>query len=86
MTAAATGFLPRFQEAALLAKSGDRQGAIAAYDRLAASSSVAREYRDLAVLLAVMHQLSGRRFASRDRAARAVDRERESVARRPRST
>jgi hypothetical protein len=45
-----------FQEAALLAKSGDRQGAIAAYDRLA-SSSVAREYRDLAVLLAVMHQL-----------------------------
>ena len=45
-----------FQQAALLAKAGDRQGAIAAYDRLAASSSIAREYRDLAVLFAVMHQ------------------------------
>lgn len=44
-----------FQEAALLAKTGDRQGAIAAYDRLAASPSIAREYRDLAVLLAVLH-------------------------------
>jgi hypothetical protein len=42
--------------AALLAKAGDRQGAIVAYDRLAASSSVSREYRDLAILLAVMHQ------------------------------
>ncbi len=51
------GLPAAFQEAALLAKTGDRQGAIAAYDRLAASSSVAREYRDLAVLLAVMHQL-----------------------------
>jgi hypothetical protein len=46
------------QEAALLAKAGDRQGAIAAYDRLAASSGIDREYRDLAVLLAVMHRLS----------------------------
>ena len=46
-----------FQEAALLAKAGDRQGAIAAYDRLAASSDVGRENRDLATLLAVMHLL-----------------------------
>jgi len=46
-----------FQEAALLAKAGDRQGAIAAYDRLAASATVGREYRDLAVLFSVMHQL-----------------------------
>ena len=52
------GIPAAFQEAALLAKAGDRQGAIAAYDRLAASSSVSREYRDLAVLLAVMHQLA----------------------------
>ena len=51
------GIPAAFQQAALLAKAGDRQGAIAAYDRLAASSSVAREYRDLAVLLAVAHQL-----------------------------
>jgi hypothetical protein len=51
------GIPAAFQEAALLAKAGDRQGAIAAYDRLAAASSVSREYRDLAVLLAVMHQL-----------------------------
>jgi hypothetical protein len=51
------GIPAAFQQAALLAKSGDRQGAIAAYDRLAASSNVGREYRDLAVLLAVMQQL-----------------------------
>jgi hypothetical protein len=51
------GIPAAFQEAALLAKAGDRQGAIAAYDRLAVSSSVSREYRDLAILLAVMHQL-----------------------------
>ena len=51
------GIPAAFQEAALLAKTGDRQGAIAAYERLAASSSVGREYRDLAALLAVMHQL-----------------------------
>ncbi|MGE0259410.1 MAG: tetratricopeptide repeat protein [Alphaproteobacteria bacterium] len=50
------GLPAAFQEAALLAKSGDRQAAIAAYDRLASSPSIAREYRDLAVLLAVMHQ------------------------------
>ena len=51
------GIPAAFQQAALLAKTGDRQGAIAVYERLAASSSVAREYRDLAVLHAVMYQL-----------------------------
>jgi hypothetical protein len=49
------GIPAAFQQAALLARTGDRQGAIAAYERLAASSAP-REYRDLAVLLAVMHQ------------------------------
>jgi hypothetical protein len=51
------GIPASFQQAALLARTGDRQGAIAAYDRLAASSAIDPEYRDLAVLLAVMHQL-----------------------------
>ena len=51
------GIPASFQQAALLARSGDRQGAIAAYDRLAASSDVGREYRDLATLLAAMHLL-----------------------------
>jgi hypothetical protein len=50
------GIPAAFQQAALLARTGDRQGAIAAYERLAASSSAPREYRDLAVLLAVMNQ------------------------------
>jgi hypothetical protein len=50
------GIPAAFQEAALLAKTGDRQGAIAAYDRFAASSA-GREYRDLAVLLAAMQLL-----------------------------
>src|SRR5262249_13025570 len=47
-----------FEEAELLARSGDRKGAIAAYDRLAESSGVDREFRDLAVLLSVMHGLT----------------------------
>lgn len=51
------GIAAAFQQAALLAKAGDRQGAIAAYDHLAASSSIGPEYRDLAVLLAVMYGL-----------------------------
>ena len=51
------GMAASLQQAALLAKAGDRQGAIAAYDRLAASSDAGREYRDLATLLSVMHQL-----------------------------
>jgi hypothetical protein len=51
------GLLASFEEAELLAKSGDRKGAIAAYDRLAASSGVDHEFRDLAVLLSVTHGL-----------------------------
>jgi hypothetical protein len=47
-----------FEEAELLARSGDRKGAIAAYDRLAASSGLDREFRDLALLLSIMHGLS----------------------------
>jgi hypothetical protein len=51
------GLLASFEEAELLAKSGDRKGAIAAYDRLAASSGIDSEFRDLAVLLSVTHGL-----------------------------
>lgn len=51
------GVLSAFQDAALLAKTGDRKGAIAAYDRIAASGEVDRELRDLAVLLSVMQAL-----------------------------
>ena len=51
------GLLASFEEAELLAKDGDRKGAVAAYDRLAASSGLDREFRDLAVLLSVMHGL-----------------------------
>src|SRR4029077_5406055 len=42
--------LAAFEEAELLAKSGDKKAAIAAYDRLAASG-IDPEFRDLAVLL-----------------------------------
>ncbi len=49
--------LAAFEEAELLAKAGDRKGAIAAYDRLAAASDIDPQFRDLAVLLSVMHGL-----------------------------
>jgi len=52
------GVAAAFQEAELLARSGGRKAAIEAYERIAASSSFDREYRDLAVLLAVMHGLT----------------------------
>lgn len=45
--------LAPFEEAALLAKSGDRKGAVAAYDRIAASVA-GPAFRDLATLLAAM--------------------------------
>ena len=48
--------LARLQEAALLAKAGKNAEAIAVYDKLAADGSVERPYRDLATLLAVMHE------------------------------
>jgi len=50
--------LAAFEEAERLAKSNDKKAAIAAYDRLAGLSGVDPEFRDLAVLLSVMHGLS----------------------------
>ena len=49
--------LARFGEAEMLAKSGDRKATIAAYDQLAGGSGADPEFRDLAVLLSVMHGL-----------------------------
>ena len=50
--------LAAFEEAELLAKSGDKKAAIAAYDRLAGSSGIDPEFRDLAVLLAGMQEVT----------------------------
>ena len=50
--------LAAFEEAELLAKSGDKHAAIEVYDRLAAASSIDPEFRDLAVLLSIMHGLA----------------------------
>jgi hypothetical protein len=49
--------LARFAEAEMLAKSGDRKAAVTAYDQLAGGSGSDPEFRDLAVLLSVMHGL-----------------------------
>ncbi|MGE5271995.1 MAG: tetratricopeptide repeat protein [Thiohalocapsa sp.] len=46
--------LAGFEEAELLAKSGDRKGAAAAYDRLANTAGIDPEFRDAAVLLSVI--------------------------------
>ena len=62
------GRLADFETAELSAKSGDTKAAIAAYDRIAASSDFDQELRDAATLLSVM---SG--FASGDPQA-AIDR------------
>ena len=53
-----TGYatLARFEEAALLARGGDLDGAIAVYEALAADSSVDRIYRDLAVIHIALHR------------------------------
>lgn len=51
------GLLAAFEQAELLAKSGDRKGATAAYDRIAARSGIDPEFRDLAVLLSATHEL-----------------------------
>lgn len=51
------GVLAAFEEAELLAKSGDRKGAAASYDRIAGSSSYDTEFRDMATLLSVMQSL-----------------------------
>ncbi len=50
--------LAAFEEAELLAKSGDRKTAVATYDRIAASSEFAPFFRSLAVLLSVMQDTS----------------------------
>jgi hypothetical protein len=47
--------LAAFETADLSAKSGDTKGAIAAYDRLAASADLDPELRDVATLLSVMN-------------------------------
>ena len=52
---AAYGQLAAFEAADLAAKSGDRKAAIADYDKLAASSDVDPELRDVATLLSVMN-------------------------------
>lgn len=51
------GKLADFEAASLAAKSGDRKAAAAAYDRIAASTSVDQELRDVATLLSVMNSL-----------------------------
>jgi len=49
--------LASFEEAGLLAKSGDREAAAAAYDRIAEASDVDPNLRGLAVLLSVMQRM-----------------------------
>ena len=51
------GVLAVFEQAELMARSGDRNGAAQAYDRIAASSELDRELRDLATLPSVMQGL-----------------------------
>jgi len=50
------GTLARFRTAALLAESGDGEGALQIYASLAADADLGSLYRDLAVLLSVLHQ------------------------------
>ena len=50
--------LASFEEAAELAKLGDRKAAIAIYDRIAAASALDPSLRELAVLLSVMQSMS----------------------------
>ena len=51
--------LASFEEAELLAKSGDRKAAAAAYDRIAATGGLEPVLRDLATLLSVMQEMPG---------------------------
>jgi hypothetical protein len=48
--------LAAFENAALLAKAGDRKKAAAAYDRIAEAGGIGPIFRDLAVLLSVMQE------------------------------
>ena len=50
--------LAAFEEAGLLAKTGDRKGSIAAYDRIAGAPGTDPEFRDLAVLLSATQLLA----------------------------
>ena len=47
-----------FERAELLAKGGDEKAAVALYNKIAASPRIGRNFRDLAVLLSVMHEPS----------------------------
>jgi len=49
--------LARFEEAGLMAKSGDKAGAVGIYDAIAKSSGVDPQFRDLAILFSAMHAL-----------------------------
>ncbi|WP_259780204.1 DUF2659 family protein [Aestuariispira ectoiniformans] len=51
------GTLARLQQASLMAENGDNEGAVAVYDAVAADSSIDPIYSELALVLAVMHQL-----------------------------
>ncbi|MFQ6017113.1 MAG: tetratricopeptide repeat protein [Kiloniellaceae bacterium] len=51
------GGLAAFEEARLLAESGDLEGAIAIWDRIAESSVLGPGFRGVAALLSVIHQL-----------------------------
>jgi hypothetical protein len=51
------GVPAEFEQAELLAKSGDRAASLALYDKIVDSPGIDRELRDLAVLLSVMHRL-----------------------------
>ncbi len=50
--------LAAFEEAGLLAKTGDRKGSIAAYDRIASAPGIDPEFRDLALLLSATQLLA----------------------------
>jgi len=53
------GMLARFQEAALLARRGEQEAAAAAYRELARDTGIDATYRDLAVILGVIHDMNG---------------------------
>ncbi|MDJ0949668.1 MAG: tetratricopeptide repeat protein [Alphaproteobacteria bacterium] len=59
LSGAGSGYaaLAGFQEGALKARSGDKAGAVAAYDRVAGDQNIDQELRNLATLLAVLHGL-----------------------------
>jgi hypothetical protein len=52
------GDLSRFHSAALLAKTGDLAGAVEAYRKIAADSSISRPLRDLAVVLGALNSMN----------------------------